>query len=72
MSLWPLEVDSARDHQNQVFQLCGDQTMTSPPPTPSTPEYQILYFEVKIELYLPSAFQRAIAHVFAAIGSGKF
>ena len=70
MSLWPLEVDSARDHQNQVFQLCGDQTVTSPPPTPSTPEYQVWYSEVKIELYLPSAFQGAIAHVFVAIEIG--
>ena len=40
------------------------------PPAPSTPEYQIWYFKVKNELYSPSAFQRAIAHVFVAIGSG--
>ena len=70
MSLWPLEVDSARDHQNQLFLLCGDPAVTSPPPAPSTPEYQTWYSEVKNELYSPSAFQRAIAHVFVAIGSG--
>ena len=37
MSLWPLEVDSARDHQNQVFRPCGDPTVTSPPPMPLAP-----------------------------------
>ena len=26
--LWLLEVDSARDHQNQVFRPCGDQTLS--------------------------------------------
>ena len=61
MSLWLLEVDSARDHQNQVFRPCGDPTVTSIPPAPSTPEYQIWYYEVKNEFYLPSAFQRTIA-----------
>ena len=68
--LWLLEVDSARDHRNQVFLRCGDPAVTSPPPLPSTPEYQIWYSEFKNELCPLATFQRAIAHAIVAIGSG--
>ena len=61
MSLRLLEVESSRDHQYQVFRPCGDPTVTSIPPAPSTPECQIWYSEVRNELYSPSAFQRTIA-----------
>ena len=65
------EVDSARDHQNQVFLPCVDPAMTPPPPSPPrvprTPEHPVGYYEVRNELYSPAAFQRATAHVFVAI-----
>ena len=70
MPLRLLEVDSATDHQNHVFWLCGDPTVTVLPPASGTPEHSVGYSEVKNEFYSPSAFQRGIAHTFVAIGRG--
>ena len=69
MPLRLLEVDSATDHQNHVFRLCGDPTVTALPPAPGTPEHLVGYSEVENEISSPSAFQRGIAHTFVAIGS---
>ena len=45
--------------------------MTLLPPALAASEPPIRYFEVKNELHSPVAFQRAIAHLFMAIESGK-
>ena len=42
MPLRLLEVDSATDHQNHVFRLCGDPTVTALPPAPLNTQLDIL------------------------------